>query len=96
MVDAVTLREIERIFEVTDRMGIHRERLVIPLAARHPGRVRLVPGERLEIVVESEGPFDAWLLGLEEEIRRVGGEDLSALNPGARPGPGGTPPGRIR
>ena len=31
MLDAVTIAEIERIFEVTDRLGIHREMLVIPL-----------------------------------------------------------------
>ena len=31
--EAVTMREIERIFEVTDRLGIHREQLVIPLGA---------------------------------------------------------------
>jgi hypothetical protein len=71
----VTIREIERIFGVTDRLGIHRESLVIPLAARHPGRVRRRPDGKLEIVVESEGSFDDWLGGLEGEIRRLqGGE----------------------
>lgn len=71
----VTIREIERIFEVTDRMGIHRESLIIPLAPRHPGRVRRLPNGKLEIVVESEGRFDEWVAGLESELRRLqGGE----------------------
>jgi len=69
MLREVTLREIERIFEVTDRMGIHRESLVIPLAPRHPGRVRGMPNGKIEIVVESEGDFEAWLSGLEAAIR---------------------------
>ena len=73
MIQEVTLREIQRIFDVTDRMGIHRESLVIPLLPRHPGRVRKMPGGKIEIVVEKEGDFDAWVSGLEAEIRKVGG-----------------------
>jgi len=71
MLKEVTLREIERIFEVTDAMGIHRESLVIPLAPRHPGRVRRMAGGKIEIVVESEGDFAAWLSGLDEAIRNA-------------------------
>jgi hypothetical protein len=71
MLEVVTLREIEKIFEVTDRMGIHREQLVIPLGPRHPGRVRRMPNGKIEIVVESEGSFDEWVAGLEPELRRV-------------------------
>lgn len=74
MLEAVTIREIERIFEVTDRMGIHRESLVIPLAPRHPGRVRRMPGGKIEVVVESEGDFEEWVAGLEAEIRKLTGE----------------------
>ena len=72
MLQAVTLREIEKIFEVTDRLGIHREQIVIPLAPRHPGRVRRMPTGKIEIVVESEGRFEDWVGGLEGELRRVG------------------------
>jgi hypothetical protein len=71
VVEVVTLREIEKIFEVTDRLGIHREQLVIPLGPRHPGRVRRMPNGKIEIVVESEGDFDDWVSGLETELRRA-------------------------
>jgi hypothetical protein len=71
VLEVVTLREIEKIFEVTDRLGIHREQLVIPLAPRHPGRVRRMPNGKIEIVVESEGAFDDWVAGLEAELRAV-------------------------
>ncbi len=71
MLKEVTIREIEAIFGVTDPMGISREALVIPLLTRHPGRVRRMPGGKVEIVVDSEGDFGAFVAGLEGEIRKV-------------------------
>ncbi|PYQ14723.1 MAG: hypothetical protein DMF80_11705 [Acidobacteria bacterium] len=71
MVEVVTMREIQRIFEVTDRLGLHREQVVIPLGARHPGRVRRRPDGKIEIVVESEGSFEDWVAALEAELRRI-------------------------
>ena len=73
MLEVVSIREIKRIFEVTDRLGIHREALVIPLAPRHPGRVRRLPDGKIEIVVESEGDFEAWVAGLEAELQKLTG-----------------------
>jgi hypothetical protein len=71
MLEAVTIREIEAIFGITDAMGLSRELLVIPLLPRHPGRVRRMPNGKIEIVVDSEGDFQAFLAGLEAEIRKV-------------------------
>lgn len=71
MVEVVGAREINRILEITDRLGIHREAVVIPLAPRHPGRVRRRPDGKVEIVVESEGDFEAWAAGLEAELLKL-------------------------
>ena len=71
VLQAVTIREIQRIFEVTDALGIHREMVVIPLRPRHPGAVRKMPGGKVEIVVESENPFEDWVAGLADEIRKA-------------------------
>jgi len=71
MLEAVTIREIEAIFAVTDRLGIHRESLVIPLMPRHPGRVRRMPNGKIEIVVESEGEFADFVAGLEAQLQAV-------------------------
>jgi hypothetical protein len=72
---AVTLAEITRVFEILDRLGISREAVVIPLKPAHPGGVRVLEGGKnagkLEILVESETPFDAWLPELEAMIRRA-------------------------
>jgi hypothetical protein len=62
---AVTLAEIERIFAILDRLGISREAVVIPLRPVHPGGVRRLPNGKLEIQVESETPFEEWLVELE-------------------------------
>jgi len=70
MLQEVTLREIERIFEITDALGFHRESLVIPLRPRQPGRLRRMPGGKIEITVGAD--FDAWLGGLADELTRLG------------------------
>jgi hypothetical protein len=68
--EAVTLREIERIFEVTDRLGVHRESLMIPLRPGRPGGVRKMPGGKLQIVADGDD-FDGWLGGLEAAVKAV-------------------------
>ena len=61
MLDAVTMKEIDAIFAVTDALGVHRERLVIPLGPAAPGRVRRLPGGKLEVVVDAERPIEEWV-----------------------------------
>lgn len=73
MLKAVTLTEIQAIFEVTDALGISREALVIPLSPGRPGRVRRLPSGKLEIVVDAEVPLAEWLAGLPDLIRRAQG-----------------------
>lgn len=71
MTKAVTLKEIEQIFAITDALGISREALVIPLRTEQPGRMRQIAGSKLEIVVERDLDFDVWLSGLEARIRAL-------------------------
>ena len=71
MLKAVGLAEIERIFIVTDALGISREALVIPLRTEHPSRVRKLGPGKLEIVVDRDADFNQWLSRLEAEIRAV-------------------------
>ena len=64
----VTMREIEAIFAVTDRLGISREALAIPLMPRTPGRVRRMPNGRIEIVADA-ADFPGFVAGLEAALR---------------------------
>ena len=70
MLKEVTMREITRIFAVTDPLGISREALAIPLLPRPGGRLRRLPGGRIEIVVDAED-FDGFLARLAGEIERL-------------------------
>jgi hypothetical protein len=66
--DAVGMAEINRIFAVTDALGVHREALVIPLGTGK-GRVRRLPNGKLEITVDAETPLEEWLEALPGLIR---------------------------
>lgn len=68
MLKAVTMKEIERIFEILDAMNISREAVVIPLRPEHPGRVSIMKDGKLEIVVERDGDFEDWVSGLRAQI----------------------------
>lgn len=71
MLKAVALKEIERIFSITDALGISREALVIPLRTETPGRINLMKDGKLEIVVDRDGDFEEWLTRLEPSIRSL-------------------------
>ena len=70
MLEAVGMNEINKIFDVIDAMGIHRESVVIPLGTG-TGRVRKLINGKLEIIVDAETPLDEWLKGLPELIKAV-------------------------
>lgn len=71
MLKAVTMKEIERIFSITDELGISREALVIPLRTEDPGHITLMKDGKLEIVVDRDGDFEQWLSRLEPSIRSL-------------------------
>ena len=73
MLDVVTMKEIDAIFEVTDGLGIHREMLIIPLGPGSPGRVRRMPSGKLEIVVDAERPIEEWVKELPRLIAAAQG-----------------------
>lgn len=73
MLKEVTMKEIEAIFAVTDRLGLSRELLVIPLVPGTPGHVRQTAAGKLEVVVPAEGDFADFVAGLEDEIQKVTG-----------------------
>ncbi len=68
----VGMAEIQKIFEITDPMGIHRESLMIPLGPKNPGPVKRKPNGKFEIVVDATMDFDVWLMGLADALRAAG------------------------
>jgi hypothetical protein len=71
LLKTVTLKEIERIFSVTDALGISREALIIPLRTGNPGHVKRLRDGKFEIVVPREADFEQWLTHLKAELRAM-------------------------
>lgn len=74
MLSMVSFKHISQILELTDRLGLSREWVEIPLSPASPGIVRKLPNGKLEIVVDGTLPFEQWLGALEPEIRKAAGQ----------------------
>ncbi len=66
---ALGMKEINTIMEITDRLGINREWIEIPLGTESPGVVRKLPNGKYEVIVDSDVPFDDWLKTMEAELK---------------------------
>lgn len=62
------MKEMNAIFGVTDRLGISREAIVVPLGPQSPGRIRSLPNGKFEITVDADQPIETWLPTLEKEL----------------------------
>lgn len=69
----VGMKEIEQIFTVIDRIGVHREAVVIPLKPANPGSVKRLANSKFEIVVDADVPLEDWLPELERRLLELGG-----------------------
>ena len=74
MLEVVTMKEIDAIFAVTDPLGVHREKLVIPLGPGSPGKVRKLPNGKFEITVDAERPIEEWVKELPALIAAADGK----------------------
>jgi hypothetical protein len=64
--------EIRLILEATDRLGLHREGVIIPLAREGAGRVALAAGgTKVEITAPAEVPMSEWLPRLPELVAEL-------------------------
>jgi hypothetical protein len=71
MPQGVQLAQIERIFEILDRLDISREAVIIPLRPQGTGSVKRLGNGKLELVVPADIPFDEWYASLEGAIKHV-------------------------
>jgi hypothetical protein len=78
MLPTNTLKEIERVLAILGELGLSREAVVIPLRPAHPGTVRVRDDHRLEIVLDSEVPLDAFLADVRERVREIAASPAGA------------------
>jgi hypothetical protein len=69
--EVVSFKQISRILEITDALGLNREWVEIPLSPESPGIVRRLPNGKLEIIVDAEQPFEDWLGSLPKHIQLI-------------------------
>lgn len=69
--DVVSFKQISRILEVTDSLGLNREWVEIPLSTESPGLIRRLANGKLEIIVDADQPFEDWLSALPQHIEFV-------------------------
>ena len=67
--EVVSFKQIGRILEITDSLGLNREWVEIPLSPESPGVVRRLTNGKLEIIVDADQPFDDWLGSLPKHIQ---------------------------
>jgi hypothetical protein len=72
-VQVLSFAQISRILELTDRLGLNREWVEIPLSPERPGLVRRLANGKLEIIVDADQPFDSWLGSLPQQIQLAQG-----------------------
>ncbi len=67
----VSFKQITAILELTDRLGLSREWVEIPLSPASRGAVRKLPNGKLEIVVDADTAFEEWFPTLEARIKEA-------------------------
>lgn len=71
MLKVVGMKEINAIFEVTDRLEISREWIEIPLDPETPGSVKKLPNGKYEIIVDANQPIEEWVRVVGTELKKL-------------------------
>ncbi|MBI3609251.1 MAG: hypothetical protein HY204_00945 [Nitrospirae bacterium] len=71
MLKVVGMKQINAVFEITDRLGINREWIEIPLGPESPGSVKKLPNGKYEIIVDAEVPIEQWVSTMEAELKKI-------------------------
>ncbi len=72
--DIIGMQDIMAVFDVTDRYGIEREKVSVPLEKSGAGGVSKQAGGALEIVVPASMPADEWTARLQAALEALGFE----------------------
>ena len=75
---AITLKEIERVFDILEEFNLSREAVVIPLKPAQPGRIRLLADHRIEVVFDSTRPVDDFLADVRARVAEIVASDAGA------------------
>lgn len=69
--EVLTQAQIDRIYEVTDGLKLHRNWVIIPLAAHPTGLERVMPDGKVLVRGPAGSAFDRWLEGLKRRLEKM-------------------------
>lgn len=67
----VGMADMKRIFGVVDKLGIHREKIEVPLKPEGSGSVELMDNGVAKIVLPADKPLGEWLPTMEAELDKL-------------------------
>ena len=70
--DIIGMQDMMAIYDVTDRFGIDREAISVPLEKAEAGGVSRQSGGGIEVTVPAKISIRQWLPTLEAELERLG------------------------
>ena len=70
--DIIGMQDMMAIYEVTDRFGIDREAISVPLEKAEAGGVSRQSHGGIEVIVPATIPIRQWLATLEAELETLG------------------------
>ncbi len=70
--DIIGMQDMMAIYEVTDRFGIDREAISVPLEKAEGGGVSRQSDGGIEVIVPATIPIRQWIPTLEAELERLG------------------------
>ena len=68
----IDMQDMDKIFSVTDPMGIHRESVRVELSKEDPGSIGRTEGGIIEITVPETGPIQEFPQRLQAELEGMG------------------------
>ena len=70
--DIIDMQDMDRIFSVTDPMGIHRESVRVDLSKEDPGSIGRTDAGIIEIIVPESGAIEEFVQRLQDELKSMG------------------------
>ena len=70
--DIIGMQDMMAIYDITDRFGIDREAISVPLEKAEAGGVSRQSGGGIEVTVPAKISIRQWLPTLEAELERLG------------------------
>ena len=68
----IDMQDMDRIFSVTDPLGIHRESVRVELSKEDPGSISRTDSGIIEITVPEAGAIEEFILLVQDELEGMG------------------------